>query len=98
DRARRDNPFRSVAGIFVVAPALGPVHRDVVDLLDQRALVVMRDENVWRRHGHDIRDADRAGPAEREAAPALALQADHVGIAVAIDLNAPGEEFVTDKI
>ena len=47
---------------------------------------------------HDVRDADRARPAEREAVAAFALQADHVGIAVAIDLNASGKEFVSDEI
>ena len=73
NRARRDDPFRPVAGILVRTPAIRPMHRDVVDLFDKRALVMVCDEDIGRRHGHDIGDADCTGSAEREPSAAFAL-------------------------
>src|SRR5262249_57687578 len=54
--------------------------------------------DVRRGDSHDIGNPDRTGAAEGEAALSVALQADQVSIAVAVDLQAASEELVADEI
>src|SRR6266851_5044747 len=94
----RDDPLRAEPWELIVPPAVRTVHRDVVDPRYQRAAVMVGDENIGRSNRHDIWNPDRARTAKGEPSAALAFETDHVGVSIAVDLNAASEELVADEI
>src|ERR1039458_3003471 len=78
ERVWSNDPLRTMTVEFIFAPAIGTVHRNEINLLDQSAPIVMRNENIRRRNRHDIRCSNRAGTTERERAPFFAFNSDHV--------------------
>jgi hypothetical protein len=93
DCPRRDDPLRAESWELVVPPAVRTVHRDVVDPRYKRAAVMVGYENIGRSDRYDIWNPDRARTAKGEPSAALAFETDHVGVAIAVDLNAAGEEL-----
>src|SRR5262249_44216011 len=84
--------------ILVGAPTIRSEHGNVLDLGDECSAIMMGHEDVRRGDSHDVGNPDRTGAAKAEAPLLVALQADQVSVAVAVDLQASSKELVADEI